>query len=115
MPDLPADPPLSYGTRVTKKRAVSWLQFGDGRSQRANKGTNPVRRTFSLVWEQISDAHVTSLDAFFDGLGGIDYFGWTPPGEATACRWVEQGIDRSYDEYGSNTYTVTAEQVYDDE
>jgi len=89
-------------------------QFGDGYSQRAADGINTKEEAWSVVWENITEAQLTTLRSTFDSVEGYDYLTWTAPGDSTEKKWRISGainISAASGDYYSVSAQIT--RVYD--
>jgi phage-related protein len=65
--------------RSSKPRVVEF-SFGDGYTQRALKGLNPLDETFNLTFTNRPKEEIEFLIEFFETKAGVDAFGFSPPG-----------------------------------
>jgi phage-related protein len=77
MADLPIQP--DYSSSLNKQPRIRKTSFGDGYEQRAADGLNPNPDKWSLSWDELTDAEITILLDFFDGLESVATFTWQPP------------------------------------
>lgn len=115
MTALPSTPPLSYGTRLQSRRKIIEQMLGDGYSARARKGVNSVRQQWELTWDNVTDEEVATLRDFFETLGAVDNFTWTPPNQDVELKWVEIADSFSADAVSFNNWNVkvSVRQVFD--
>lgn len=109
LPSLSPD----YGSSAQKKPRVLTSNFGDGYSQRAAAGINPLSQVWQLSWSALSTTDANTLDAFFVAKGGHTAFLWTPPRESTALKWICQEWSRSISHPNNDSITATFIQVFD--
>jgi phage-related protein len=97
----------SFEIPLKKKPTTKVAQFGDGYSQRSKDGLNNIRRSWSLVWNDLTSAEKVVIDAFLETQGGYLAFNWTPPDEGSArlvscAEWEVTFV-------GPDIYKLTAE------
>ena len=82
----------------TKKMSPRILRakFGDGYSQRAGDGINPIDEEYSCDWDHVDETEADALEAQFEGLYGVGTLTWTPPGESTAKKFTVPSWSRTY-------------------
>lgn len=112
MPTHPSILP-SYTSSSSRKYNFKRTQFGDGQSQRFKKGIQPVVRTWSMTYAQITDSEAETLMDFYDDLAGAGSFDWTPPGSETSVKVISGTPDRQWTKFDTNTVTVEFEEVFD--
>jgi len=111
IPVLPYEPDNTF--RLTVKPEVYNVRFGDGYSQRTAKGINNKLQKWAVTFENKHQDVGETLFNFFNGLGGVDYFLWVPPGEATARKFIAPQYEKDFP-YGGRliqTITTTFEEV----
>jgi len=83
------------------------VEFGDGYSQGAPDGLNPVRDKWNLTWSVLTDSEATAIETFFKARGGHEPFLWTAPDNNTAQQWkIPQGQYTKVDTGGA-MYRIT--------
>jgi len=110
-PVLPYQPDNALKVKV--RPGVHSVKFGDGYGQRVAKGINNKLQVWSVTYENKTQSVGETLFNFFDGLGGVDYFEWTPPGEASARRFIAPEYEKDFP-YGGRpvqSITTTFEEV----
>ena len=112
LPVLPIEP---YNTlRVNRTPRVRRIQFGDGYQQRVADGIHNNPQRWSVSYERQRGVDIETLEAFFTGLGGVDAFQWTPPGESSPRAFVCASTDRDFDEYNAvQTLTCTFDESFE--
>jgi phage-related protein len=89
-------------------------QFADNRySQRVRDGTAPVARKYDWTFENIPHASFVALMAFFDEVGKVDPFSWTPPGESIGNFTVENEPSVTYPSGTHYTVRVSVKENFD--
>ena len=86
--------------------------FGDGYTQRGADGLNASQVTYSLTWENLTDAEADTIIAFFLARGGYEAFYWTPP-TASPLKFVVQKWSRSQGDYNAYSLKAMFIQVFD--
>lgn len=86
-------------------------RFGDGYTQRSSDGINPVRRDWTLVFGQITDATSAAIDSFLEANVGQSIT-WTPPG-GTALKFVCNDWSRQVNGPDKNQMQAVFEQVFE--
>jgi phage-related protein len=107
---MPAALPLTdrISQSSTKKRInrVIRCQFGDGYEQARADGINNKIDTWELMFEALTTTDRATLTSFLDGIGGWDYFTWTPIGEGSSKKFkVVDGFTET--PLSGNLYTIT--------
>lgn len=104
---------LSKGTRQSVRRRTKRVKLGEGHSARARAGMNNVQQVWSLRWDDMTLENKDLLKDFFDDLGDVDHFRWTPVGGDTELKFVANSFEASANMYDSWDIVVEVEQVYD--
>lgn len=71
----------SFGAQAAREPRIRSARFGDGYEQRAASGLNADLATWSLTFENRSDADAASITAFLAARGGHEAFEWIAPGD----------------------------------
>ncbi|BEM76406.1 hypothetical protein SME38J_05090 [Serratia marcescens] len=79
-------------------------QFGDGYTQVAGEGLNPVTRSWDLSFVG-NEAYISAIISFFESLQGYRAFQWTPPNNVTGLYRCEGYKPTAL---GGNNYSLTA-------
>jgi len=110
-PALPYEPDNALD--VTHAPRVIRAKFGDGYEQRVKDGINHDLQVWNVTYELKGYAMSQTLYSFFKGLGGVDAFVWTPPGDAVQRRFVVREFSRSlpYGATAIQTLTFKFEEV----
>lgn len=85
----------SYGLRKISSPSVRQVQFGDGYSQRIVFGLNQNLKSYSPVWNNISETDADTISNFLDARGGSESFTWTPPGESGSSKFICQSWSKT--------------------
>lgn len=112
---MPLTDYIDQGTQFSYEANIIKAQFGDGYEQRVPNGINYKRDLINIVWQNISLAQRTTIiNALATARYGADYLTYTPPGESTAKKFVQEGSWQSQT-LGGNTYTMSVpfRQVFD--
>jgi phage-related protein len=62
-------------------------EFGDGYSQDAPLGIAPIRDTWPLTYEHLTNDERNTLVSVLDAVGSWDYLTWTADGDTVQKRW----------------------------
>ncbi len=112
---MPLTECISQTTAFSYEANIIKAQFGDGYEQRIPNGINYKRDLISIVWENLSQAQKTTvLNALATARYGADYITYTPPGESTAKKFVQDGQWQTQTD-GGNIFTISVpfRQVFD--
>ena len=103
----------SSTSRITVKPKTRKLQFGNGYSQRAGDGINPLLIKWGLVFSVRSDTDADAILAFLEARAGHEAFDWTPPGGSVG-KYLCETWARTYTKaLDMNQISATFEQVYE--
>ena len=81
MATFPAITP-AYGAEKRSAPVMRRVQFGDGYEQRLRYGLNQNPKTWSLTWNNITEANADTVEAFLDARAADGAsFDWVPPDE----------------------------------
>lgn len=104
---------IAYGLADAPKFNRSVVSFGDGYEQRARKGINNVRGSWSVTWQNIKNADGDTLAAFLNARGGVAPFRFEHPVTGVEHTVVcDEPPHRSYDVSGRSTLTATFREVF---
>lgn len=92
-------PAPSIGSRLTVTHRVKKVDFGDGYGQRAQDGINAKVVVLDLVWNALTLAQASVIEAFFDSQSGYKPFYYTFHGDMLR-KYTCTGYSRSYDQSG---------------
>ena len=73
----------SKGVKHTTKPRVTSISFGDGYTQRTQRGLNPMDETFVVPFINCPISTADSIVAFFQEHLGYLPFKWTPPSSSS--------------------------------
>jgi phage-related protein len=102
---FPSAYPVHVGSSKSNEFRTLENEFGDGYEQSAADGINIEKKTYPLVWNNISQTDADVITDFLDAQGGHLPFYWTPPNETQAlfrCRKWNTNFD------GGTTGSVSA-------
>lgn len=101
-----------WNAQSSNSANVSKVQYGDGYVQRQTKGMNPIMRSWSLTFNNRTDAEIDAIEEFLEDRYGVVAFTWTPPG-GTQVKWTCDKWNRT--KLGDNVanISVTFERVYE--
>jgi len=88
MTTLAYEPLSAEGPSKNVDARVLRADFGDGYSQRAADGINPLEETWDCEWEHLDSSEVATLEAQFTAAYGVNTIDWTPPGDSTARKFT---------------------------
>ena len=106
----------SYAPQLDINNNVINVQLGDGYQQRLQKGINATRRTFTLPFNNRTDADVNAILNFLasstGGNNGVKSFNWTPPFGATG-KWICQDPQVTVNSFNLNDLQLTFKEVFE--
>jgi phage-related protein len=82
----PPQNPSAVPKKVKPK--VLSAPFGDSYDQRALDGINPIVPSWSLSWNNLTDAEATVIETFLEARAGVESFLWVPPRKTVAVKVV---------------------------
>jgi len=88
---MPLTNKISQSSNRRREYNIISTQYGNGYEQRAVDGTNPVKETWTLVWEALTLSEYQTVQSALDTAAGADYFTWTAFGDSTSKKWVQVG------------------------
>ena len=100
-----------YGASKASKPNVKNVQFGDGYSQRLRYGLNTDLKSWTLTWQNITEANTDTIETFLEARGGAEHFDWSPPDETETYKWICQQWSKQMTSAGLNQLTATFQQV----
>ena len=89
-------------------------QFGNGYTQRVNDGINNQIDSWTVMWENVTEAQKDTIITALDAVAGSDYLTWTPNGETNGKKFrIVDGY--SVQVLSGDIYSVSVqiEQVFD--
>lgn len=102
------NPPQPPGVGLQKKREIKIQKadFGDGYTQSALEGINPIRKVLDLEWPVLSADDCKAIMDFLDAQAGVTPFAYQLPGESSPTHYTCE----TYAEYhnGAGLCKVTA-------
>lgn len=96
-----------FGATKQKAPKVTNISFGDGYKQRASFGVNTNPDTWALQFANRSESDATAIDDFLTARAGVESFDWTPPGSATARKFICQKWTKTT--VKANLFSIDAE------
>lgn len=106
----------SYSPQLDINNNVINVQLGDGYQQRLQKGINATRRSFTLPFNNRTDADVNAILNFLasstGGNNGVKSFNWTPPFGATG-KWICQDPQVTVNAFNLNDLQLTFKEVFE--
>ena len=103
----------SKGIKRTTKPRVSSISFGDGYTQRTQRGLNPFDETFTVPFINVTNATATTIIGFFETHLGYLPFKWTPYGSSTEILVICTDWDVSTDNHLTKNINANFTRVYD--
>lgn len=103
----------SKGIKRTTKPRVTSINFGDGYTQRTQRGLNPFDEAFSVPFINLPNGTVEEITSFFETQLGYLPFKWTPPGYTTEILVVCSDWDVTTDNHITKTINANFARVYD--
>ena len=104
----------SYNASTTHEPNVSYIQFGDGYTQRQANGTNHQRFVFDVSFEDVSNAEAKSVLSFFEYKGGVGKFKVTIPEPFGVQKlFIAKDWSHQFAGYDRNTITAKFIEVFD--
>ena len=101
---------VSRASAVSETPRVREVNFGDGYTQSAADGLNPIRRTYRAVFAARANAEIDAIRTFLRARAGHEPFRFAPPGGA-AAKW--RCGDWSIERVSATHATLTATFVED--
>lgn len=112
MATFPAYNPV-YTANKSSEPKVRTVKFGDGYEQRLIYGLNQNPKEWSLTFD-VTDDEADIIEAFLDARAtDAASFTWTPPGGASALKWVCPSWNRELYEFERSKINVTFRQVFE--
>jgi phage-related protein len=110
---LPFQSYISQSSQAETSFKTIEVKYGNGYSQRAGDGYNSNSSTWTVDWGMLNETIFSTILAALDLAGGVDYFTWTAPGDASQKKWIVRKYTRRA--LSGNIYEVSAtlEQVFD--
>lgn len=102
----------SYGVSRAVTPVILQAVFGNGYVQRARDGINNIPEAWDVSYDDLEDDDANTLEAFFEGLGGVDPFTWDPNPKGVTANYVATEWARSFDEEGKNGLKVKFTRFY---
>ena len=107
------DIPPSYQSNKRTDFATLTANFGEGYTQRARDGLNSLRRAWSLVWNNLSNADTDTIVNFLNAHQGDEAFHWNDPitntNELVTCSFYTE----TYNSYNATSISATFTEQFD--
>ena len=103
----------SRGIKRTTKPRVTTISFGDGYTQRTQRGLNPFDESFTVPFINIPNSTCDTIIGFFEQHLGYIPFKWTPPGETTEILVACTDWDITTDNHLTKNINANFARVYD--
>jgi phage-related protein len=101
----------SYGLSKVSTPDVNIAKFGSGYSQRSTFGINQNLKSWSLRWENISEADSDTIETFLDARAGKESFDFTPPSESASAKYICRSWTKTIPYPNLASIQATFEQV----
>lgn len=111
MANLPIQPDYSSPVKFTPK--VLSANFGDGYTQRAKDGLNPLAENWDLSYQDLTDDEVGVLLVFFADLGGVSHFTWQSKYASAPKKYICSEWDAVPVDDDSNSFSASLVEVFD--
>jgi phage-related protein len=110
---LPLTTKISQTSTSQTEFRVLKIRFGNGYEQRTPDGINSSEQTRSITYSNLTSAERTTLWQFINGVGGVKWFTYTPPGLSQMKFVIEGSV--SEQPLSGDLYNIsfTIRQVYD--
>ncbi len=86
--NMPLPTRISQSSSGTKQFRINEVKFGNGYNQRSKDGINNLVGSWSIAWENVSQADKDTIVAALESTAGVDYINWTAPNESTSRTWI---------------------------
>jgi phage-related protein len=87
------------------------VRFGDGYAQRAANGINNITHRWQLVWNNLGQTDMTTLQTAVEAVGGAGgLFSWTAPTDTVSRTWSVDNTNGGFQvqpQPGAYIYTAT--------
>lgn len=112
MATFPSYKPVYTATKSSEPK-IRTVKFGDGYEQRLSYGLNQNPKEWTLTFD-VTDSDADSIETFLDARAAdAASFTWTPPGSASALKWVCPSWTRELYEFQRSKINVTFRQVFE--
>tara|TARA_Y100000015_G_scaffold25261_1_gene24311 strand:+ start:795 stop:1136 length:342 start_codon:yes stop_codon:yes gene_type:complete len=108
-PDFDPAPGMTKSSSPTTRK----VQFGDGYEARLSYGLQQNPKTFNFTFN-VSESESDTIETFLDARAAdADNFTYTPPGEASALKFVCEQWSKSIPSPDRATINATFRQVFE--
>ena len=103
----------TYGVQKRSRPNVRTVRFGDGFETRLTYGLNQNPKVFQLTFE-VSETDADTIETFLDARAADNAsFDFTPPGEASASKFVCESWSKSIPFLNRATIQTSFRQVFE--
>tara|TARA_B100002019_G_scaffold42616_1_gene35686 strand:+ start:12762 stop:13103 length:342 start_codon:yes stop_codon:yes gene_type:complete len=103
----------TYGVQKRSRPNVRTVRFGDGYESRLTFGLNQNPKIFQLTFE-VSETDADTIETFLDARAADNAsFDFTPPGEASASKFVCESWSKSIPYLNRATIQTSFRQVFE--
>jgi phage-related protein len=115
MSALPLQTQIAQTTKFERGYRKREMRLGEGFSNRVQDGLNAIVWKGTVDYVNLSQANLTTLLTFIDGIGSWGYFDYTPNGSSTSCKFSVDAAGLSISTTGGQLFNVsfTCRQEYD--
>src|SRR3954470_14706396 len=106
MAALPLQANISQQTTFTKGYRSIQMRLGDGYSQHAPDGLNPVEWRGNIVYDNMNSTDFATLITFLDTIGSWGTFDYQPPGASSTSKFSVDPAGPSISISAGNIYSV---------
>ena len=103
-----------YGVEKNVTPFVTRTRFQDGYEQVVKFGLNINPKSYTLIFENITEAESDTIETFLDArISDGDYFNWQAPDEPTTSEYRALNRTKEINYPGLATITVTFNEVFE--
>lgn len=78
---------VDQASTKTRKNRILTAQYGNGYAQYANDGINSQYDEWELQLRNLSSTDRSTMNTFYETVGSVVWFTWTPPGDSSSKKW----------------------------
>jgi len=109
---LPLQSRISWQVQGETEFKTKITQFGNGYSQGAADGINNVRQSWTIGYQQLSEADHDTFVSALNSTDGTGLITWTPPGQATALTFRADSYSVLPSSSGAYDVSLTLKQAF---
>jgi len=103
-----------YGAQKSSEPNIKVVRFNDGYEKRLSFGLNQNPKSWTLSFENITEAESDTIEAFLDARAkDAASFSWTPPGSSVAYKWVCEKWSKEIPYANRATIQTSFRQVFE--